>query len=56
MKAKLLPALVLIGLVLGWELLVRAAGIPAYTLPAPSLVLTTLSPTSARSPAAGGSR
>jgi len=39
---KLLPALVLIGLVLGWELLVRAAGIPAYTLPAPSLVLTTL--------------
>ena len=50
-----LPALVLIGLVLGWELLVRVAGIPAYTLPAPSLVLTT-SPTSARSPAVGGSR
>jgi NitT/TauT family transport system permease protein len=42
MKNKLLSALVLIGLVLGWELLVRAAGIPAYTLPAPSLVLTTL--------------
>jgi NitT/TauT family transport system permease protein len=42
MKKKLLPALVLIGLVLAWELLVRAAGIPAYTLPAPSLVLTTL--------------
>ena len=42
MKDKLLPALVLIGLVLGWEVLVRAAGIPAYTLPAPSLVLTTL--------------
>jgi len=46
MKARLLPALlpalVLIGLVLGWELLVRAAGIPAYTLPAPSRVLTTL--------------
>ena len=42
MKAKLLPALVLLGLVLAWELLVRAAGIPAYTLPAPSLVLTTL--------------
>ena len=42
MKARLLPALVLIGLVLGWELLVRVAGIPAYTLPAPSLVLTTL--------------
>ena len=42
MKMKLLPALVLIGLVLAWELLVRAAGIPAYTLPAPSLVLATL--------------
>jgi NitT/TauT family transport system permease protein len=43
MKAnKLLPALVLIGLVLAWELLVRLAGIPAYTLPAPSLVFTTL--------------
>jgi NitT/TauT family transport system permease protein len=38
----LLPALVLIGLVLAWELLVRVAGIPAYTLPAPSLVFTTL--------------
>ncbi len=32
----------LLGLVLAWELLVRVAGIPAYTLPAPSLVLTTL--------------
>jgi NitT/TauT family transport system permease protein len=42
MKQRLLPTLVLIGLVLGWEWLVRAAGIPAYTLPAPSLVLTTL--------------
>ncbi len=42
MKKKLLPAFVLLGLVLAWELLVRAAGIPAYTLPAPSLVLTTL--------------
>jgi NitT/TauT family transport system permease protein len=42
MKPKLLPALVLIGLVLAWELLVRAARIPAYTLPAPSLVLATL--------------
>jgi NitT/TauT family transport system permease protein len=41
-SGKLLPALVLIGLLLGWELLVRAAGIPAYTLPAPSRVLTTL--------------
>jgi NitT/TauT family transport system permease protein len=42
MKHKLLPALVLLGLVLAWELLVRVANIPAYTLPAPSLVLTTL--------------
>ena len=42
MKKRLLPALVLLGLVLAWELLVRVAGIPAYTLPAPSLVLTTL--------------
>jgi NitT/TauT family transport system permease protein len=40
--SRMLPALVLVGLVLGWELLVRAAGIPAYTLPAPSRVLTTL--------------
>ncbi len=38
----LLPALVLAGLVLGWELLVRVAGIPAYTLPAPSLIVQTL--------------
>jgi len=37
-----LPALVLLGLVAGWELLVRLAGIPAYTLPAPSLVAQTL--------------
>ena len=29
-------------LLLGWELLVHAAGIPHYVLPAPSLVLTTL--------------
>ena len=41
-KTWALPALVLLGLVAGWELLVRAAGIPAYTLPAPSLVLQTL--------------
>lgn len=37
-----LPALVLLGLVVAWELLVRLAGIPAYTLPPPSLVLQTL--------------
>ena len=37
-----LPALVLLGLVAAWELLVRAADIPAYTLPAPSLVAQTL--------------
>ncbi|MBT9504044.1 MAG: ABC transporter permease [Burkholderiaceae bacterium] len=36
------PTLVLGGLLLGWELLVRLAQIPAYTLPAPSLVATTL--------------
>ena len=38
----LLPALVLLGLLLAWELLVRIAQIPAYTLPAPSLVAQTL--------------
>jgi NitT/TauT family transport system permease protein len=37
-----LPTLVLLALLAGWELLVRWAGIPAYTLPAPSLVLQTL--------------
>jgi NitT/TauT family transport system permease protein len=37
-----LPALVLIALIGGWEWLVRGAGIPAYTLPAPSLVAQTL--------------
>ena len=42
LKTWALPALVLLGLLAGWELLVRAAGIPAYTLPAPSLVLQTL--------------
>jgi NitT/TauT family transport system permease protein len=36
------PALVLAGLLLGWELLVRLAEIPAYTLPAPSRVAVTL--------------
>ena len=42
LKTWALPALVLLGLVAGWELLVRLAGIPAYTLPAPSLVAQTL--------------
>lgn len=37
-----LPTLVLLGLVAGWELLVRLADIPAYTLPAPSLIVQTL--------------
>jgi NitT/TauT family transport system permease protein len=37
-----LPTLVLLGLVAGWEMLVRVAEIPAYTLPAPSLVVQTL--------------
>jgi NitT/TauT family transport system permease protein len=37
-----LPALTFIGLLLGWELLVRLAEIPHYTLPAPSLIARTL--------------
>lgn len=37
-----LPTLVLLALVGGWEALVRLAHIPAYTLPAPSVVATTL--------------
>jgi NitT/TauT family transport system permease protein len=37
-----LPTLVILGLLAGWEALVRAAGIPAYTLPAPSRVAATL--------------
>ena len=41
-KRWLLPALVILGLIAGWEALVRLAGIPAYTLPAPSLILETL--------------
>ncbi len=41
-KRAWLPALVLLGLLGGWEALVRLAGIPAYTLPAPSLVAATL--------------
>ena len=42
MKTWLLPALVLLGLIGAWEALVRLAQIPAYTLPAPSLVAGTL--------------
>jgi len=38
----LLPTLVLLALIAGWELLVRLANIPAYTLPAPSLIGQTL--------------
>jgi len=38
----LLPAAVCVSLLLGWELLVRWAQIPAYTLPAPSVVLEAL--------------
>lgn len=37
-----LPLLSLIGWLLAWEALVRVAEIPAYTLPAPSVVLQTL--------------
>jgi len=37
-----LPALVLLGLVAAWELVVRAAGIPDYTLPAPSRIAAAL--------------
>jgi NitT/TauT family transport system permease protein len=42
MTQRLLPALSLLGFVLGWEALVRLAQIPHYTLPAPSLVVQTL--------------
>jgi len=38
----LLPALVLIGTIAAWELLVRLRGIPHYILPAPSLIVSTL--------------
>jgi NitT/TauT family transport system permease protein len=41
-RAWLLPTLVILGLLAGWEALVRLAGIPHYTLPAPSLVASTL--------------
>ena len=36
------PIAIGIGLLVGWELLVRAAGIPPYLLPGPLLVLETL--------------
>lgn len=39
---KLLPALVMLGLVAAWELGVRWAGIPDYTLPAPSRIAQAL--------------
>ena len=39
---KLIPALTLAALLLAWEMLVRMAQIPHYTLPAPSLVAQTL--------------
>jgi NitT/TauT family transport system permease protein len=42
MTERLLPALTLVALLLGWEALVRLAHIPHYTLPAPSLVAQTL--------------
>ncbi len=38
----LLPVVILISAVVGWELLVRINEIPHYILPAPSLILTTL--------------
>ena len=37
-----LPALLIAGVLLAWELLVRIKGIPHYILPAPSLVVKTL--------------
>jgi NitT/TauT family transport system permease protein len=42
MIRRLSPWLVLAGLLVAWELLVRVAQIPHYTLPAPSLVARTL--------------
>lgn len=39
---KLLPAAVMLGLLLAWELGVRWAGIPDYTLPAPSRIAQAL--------------
>jgi NitT/TauT family transport system permease protein len=42
LNARLWPALTMVGLLIGWEALVRIARIPSYTLPAPSLVAQTL--------------
>ncbi len=42
MNARWLPAATLIGLLVAWEILVRVSHIPAYTLPAPSLIGQTL--------------
>lgn len=42
MTRRLAPALSLLAFLMAWELLVRLARIPAYTLPAPSLVAHTL--------------
>jgi len=39
---RLMPALSIGAALAGWELMVRLGEIPSYTLPAPSLVLTTL--------------
>lgn len=39
---RLLPAATLLGLLMAWEALVRVAQIPAYTLPAPTLIAETL--------------
>lgn len=42
MKRRLSPLVTLAVMLAGWEVLVRVAHIPPYTLPAPSLVATTL--------------
>jgi NitT/TauT family transport system permease protein len=42
MKRWLLPALTILALIAAWELGVRAAGIPDYTLPAPSRIAQAL--------------
>ncbi len=42
MRRIALPLATLLGLLLAWELLVRGAGIPDYTLPAPSRIAASL--------------